>query len=92
MQAQMAASTVIPGVVFSGSMDGFLRAYGAKDGKVLWEYNTLQDYQTVNKVPGRGGSLNGPGPVVVDGMVFVNSGYGMWGGKPGNVLLMLSMD
>jgi polyvinyl alcohol dehydrogenase (cytochrome) len=84
--AQPAAVTAIPGVVFSGSVDGHLRAYSAEEGKVLWDFDTVRDYQTVNGVPGSGGSLNGPGPVVVGGMVFVNSGYGR-AGIAGNVLL-----
>jgi hypothetical protein len=29
----------------------------------------------------------GPGPVVAGGMLYVNSGYGAFGGRPGNVLL-----
>lgn len=85
--AQSAAITVIPGAVFSGSLDGHLRAYSAKDGKILWDYNTVHDYETVNKVPAKGGSLDGPGPVVVGGMLFVNSGYSYFNSLPGNVLL-----
>ena len=90
--AQSAAVTVIPGVVFSGSMDGHLRAYATKDGKVLWDFDTFGDYETVNGVDANGGSLDAAGPVVVGGMLFVNSGYGYFGGKPGNVLLAFSMD
>jgi polyvinyl alcohol dehydrogenase (cytochrome) len=85
--AQSAAVTVIPGVVFSGSLDGHLRAYSAEEGRVLWDFNTVQDYATVNGVRARGGSLNGPGAVIVNGMLFVNSGYARLGGIPGNVLL-----
>jgi polyvinyl alcohol dehydrogenase (cytochrome) len=90
--AQSAAVTVIPGVVFSGSVDGHLRAYSTQDGKVLWDFDTIQDFTTMNAVEGKGGSLDGPGPTVVGGMVFVNSGYGFWGGTPGNVLLAFSVD
>jgi polyvinyl alcohol dehydrogenase (cytochrome) len=90
--AQSAAITVIPGVVFSGSVDGHLRAYATADGKVLWDFDTIQDFPTVNAVEGKGGSLDGPGPTVVGGMVYVNSGYGFWGGMPGNVLLAFSVD
>ena len=32
------------------------------------------------------------GPVVVDGVVYVNSGYGFVGTMPGNVLLAYSVD
>ena len=85
--AQPAAVTAIPGVIFSGSVDGHLRAYSAEDGKVLWDFDTARDFETVNGVKGRGGSLDGPGAVVVRGMVFVNSGYARQNGMPGNVLL-----
>lgn len=54
--------------------------------------DTVQSYKTVNGVPANGGSLDGPGPVVVDGMLFVNSGYALVGGIPGNVLLAFSVD
>ena len=78
----------IPGVVFSGGWDGVLRALSSSTGKVLWEYNTVQDYQTVNGVPGKGGSMGAPGPVIAGGILFVPSGYvGVKGGMPGNVLL-----
>jgi len=86
--ARSAAITAIPGAVFSGTTDGMMRAYSANDGRVLWEFNTARDFETVNGVVGKGGSINGPGPVVVDGMVFTNSGYAYLGsGIPGNVLL-----
>jgi len=42
-------------------------------------------------VPGTGGSLDGAGPVVANGMVFVNSGYPRFGGMPGNVLLAFAL-
>ena len=90
--AQSAAVSVIPGVVFSGSVDGHLRAYSATNGAVLWDVNTAREYETVNGKPARGGSLDVAGPAIVNGMVFVNSGYGQWGGMPGNVLLVFSVD
>lgn len=85
--AQSAAVTVIPGVVFSGAFDGIMRAYSTRDGRVIWEYDTVRDYQTTNQVAGRGGAIDGPGSTVVDGMLYVNSGYGRLSGLPGNVLL-----
>jgi polyvinyl alcohol dehydrogenase (cytochrome) len=90
--AQSAAVTAIPGVVFSGGLDGHLRAYAAASGKILWDVDTKQDYATVNGVVARGGSLDGPGAVVVDGTVYVNSGYTKFGTIPGNVLLAFSVD
>ncbi|HEV2448716.1 MAG TPA: PQQ-binding-like beta-propeller repeat protein, partial [Candidatus Sulfopaludibacter sp.] len=38
--AQPAAVTAIPGVVFSGSVDGHLRAFSTEDGRVVWDFNT----------------------------------------------------
>jgi polyvinyl alcohol dehydrogenase (cytochrome) len=90
--AQSAAVTAIPGVVFSGGLDGHLRAYAAESGHIIWDVDTKKDYATVNGVPARGGSLDGPGAVVVDGMLYVNSGYTNFGTIPGNVLLAFSVD
>ena len=85
--AQPQAVTAIPGVVFSGSVDGHLRAFNTEDGRVIWDFDTVRDYQTVNGVRARGGSLDGAGPVIAGGTLFVNSGYARNGGLAGNVLL-----
>jgi polyvinyl alcohol dehydrogenase (cytochrome) len=85
--AQSAAVTSIPGVVFSPSMDGHVRGYNAEDGKVIWDFDTAREFPTVNGIKAKGGSIDGPGAVVVGGMLFVNSGYSRFGGLPGNVLL-----
>ena len=90
--AQSAAVSAIPGVAFSGSVDGHRRAYAASDGAILWDFDTIRAYDTVNGVPARGGSLDGPGPAIAGGMLLVNSGYAVWGGMPGNVLLAFSVD
>ncbi len=89
--AQSGAVSAIPGVVFSGSMDGHLRAYSAEEGRILWDFDTVREFETVNGVRASGGSLSGPGAVVVGGMVFVNSGYRS-GAMPGNVLLAFAPD
>jgi polyvinyl alcohol dehydrogenase (cytochrome) len=90
--AQLAAVTAIPGVVFSGSMDGHIRAYSAEDGKIIWQFDTAREFKTVNGVAARGGSLDVSGAVVAGGMVYVNSGYMFLGGMPGNVLLAFGLD
>ena len=90
--AQSAAVTAIPGAVFSGSLDGHLRVFATEGGRLLWDFDTIRDYSTVNGIKARGGSLDGPGPVVVNGTVFVNSGYSRFGvGIPGNVLLAFAV-
>ena len=90
--AQPAAVSSIPGVIFSGSLDGHFRAYDSSNGKVLLDVNTINEYDTVNDVPARGGSINGPGATIAGGMVFVNSGYSTIGFMQGNVLLAFSVD
>ncbi len=90
--AQSAAVSAIPGAVFSGSVDGHLRGYSTRDGKVIWDFDTAQEFHTVNGLTAKGGSMDGPGPVVAGGMLYVCSGYGTWGGLPGNVLLAFSVD
>jgi polyvinyl alcohol dehydrogenase (cytochrome) len=90
--AQSQAVSAIPGAVFSGSADGHIRAYATSDGKVLWDFDTTRTFSAVNGQPAHGGSLDGPGPVIAEGMLFVSSGYGQWGGMPGNVLLAFAAD
>lgn len=85
--AQTAAVTAIPGVVFAGAMSGVMRAFDSATGKVVWQYDTVRKFKTVNGAPGSGGALDQSGPVVVDGWVYINSGYANWGAQPGNVLL-----
>jgi polyvinyl alcohol dehydrogenase (cytochrome) len=90
--AQGAAVTVVPGAVLSGSYDGGLRAYGADDGRLLWQFDTNREFTTVNGVKAKGGSMDAPGPIVAGRLLFVNSGYGGIVGRPGNVLLMFGID
>jgi polyvinyl alcohol dehydrogenase (cytochrome) len=90
--AQGAAVTLIPGALLSGSMDGGVRAYAVGDGALLWQFDTNREFTTVNGVKASGGSMDGPGPIVAGGLLFVNSGYGGITGRPGNVLLVFGVD
>jgi polyvinyl alcohol dehydrogenase (cytochrome) len=91
-RGQIGAASSIPGMVFTGGWDGILRAVDA-NGKVVWSFNTRQDFQTVNGVQAKGGSLGSPGPTIVGGIVYVASGYiGMQNGYPGNVILAFSIN
>jgi polyvinyl alcohol dehydrogenase (cytochrome) len=76
----------------SGSVDGALRIYSVASGEVVWEFDTNREFPTVNGVPARGASMLGPGPTVAGGMVFVNSGYGAFLGRPGNALLAFGLE
>jgi polyvinyl alcohol dehydrogenase (cytochrome) len=90
--SQSAAATVMPGVVFSGTADGHLRAYSIKDGSIIWEVDTAKPVETVNAGQAKGGTLDGGGPIIVNGILFTNSGYGRLIGYPGNLLLAFSVD
>jgi len=90
--AQSAAISAIPGAVFSGSADGHIRAYASADGKVIWEFDTTREFTTVNGVTAKGGSMDGPGPVIAGELLLVPSGYAAWGGLPGNVLLAFTPE
>lgn len=91
--AQSQAATVIPGAVFSGTADGHLRAYSTKDGAVIRDFDTAaQSYDAINGVKAKGGTLDGGGPVVVNGVLYINSGYGRLIGQPGNLLLAFTVD
>jgi len=97
MRAQSAAPAAMPGVVFSGTMDGWFRAYDARTGKVLWAFSTTaQTYDTVNGVKDQpGGDIDGLGPAISGGMVYTMSGFNgasNTGGNGANVLLAFSVD
>jgi polyvinyl alcohol dehydrogenase (cytochrome) len=92
LNSQSAAATVIPGVVFSGTADGRLRAYSTKDGAIIWEVDTAQPINTVNAGVTKGGTLDGGGPTVANGVLYTNSGYGRLIGYPGNLLLAFTVD
>ena len=97
VRAQSAAPAVMPGVVFSGTLDGWFRAYDAASGKILWEFSTTaQTYNTVNGNPAQpGGGIDGMGPTIAGGMVYTMSGFNgaaRTGGNGINVLLAFSVD
>ena len=81
-------------LVFAGSLDGRFFAYSVKEGKRVWEFDTLREFSAVN-APAKqahGGSIDAAGPVIIDDWVFTNSGFGGHGQLPGNVLLAFSLD
>jgi polyvinyl alcohol dehydrogenase (cytochrome) len=90
--ALISAPTIIPGVLFSGSNDGALRAHSTKDGSIIWEFDTNREFETLNGVHAGGGAIQGPGPAVAGGMLYLNSGYGDHLGRPGNVLLAFEVQ
>ncbi|MGD0131445.1 MAG: PQQ-binding-like beta-propeller repeat protein [Bryobacteraceae bacterium] len=92
VKAALAAVSAMPGIAFSGSWGGRLRAYSTKTGEIVWDFDALRDFDTINHVPAHGGSFDGGGPAIANGMLITTSGYGFVGGKAGNVLLAFSVD
>jgi polyvinyl alcohol dehydrogenase (cytochrome) len=97
VRAHSAAASVMPGIVFAGTLDGWFRAYDSKTGKIVWQYSTTaQTYDTVNGVKDQpGGGIDGMGPTIAHGIVYTMSGFNgasRTGGNGNNVLLAFSVD
>ncbi len=97
VRAQSAAPGAMPGVVFSGTLDGWLRAYDSATGQIIWAFSTTaQTYQTVNGIAEQpGGGIDGMGPTIAGGMLYTMSGFNgasRTGGNGVNVLLAFSVD
>ena len=90
--AMISAPTLIRGILFAGANDGALRAFSTTDGSIVWEFDTNRQFETLNGVRAGGGAIQGPGPTIAGGMLYLNSGYGDHLGRPGNVLLAFAVE
>jgi polyvinyl alcohol dehydrogenase (cytochrome) len=86
--AQRSPPTVIPGAVIAPSMDGHIRAFAVKTGEIIWDFDAVRDFTTVNGIAAKGGSFGSTGVTLAAGYLYVNSGYSS---MPGNVLLAFSV-
>ena len=86
-----AAPTVAGDVVFAPALDGYVRAFATGDGSELWRFQTARPFETINGVEAHGGSIDGAGVQVAGRMVYVQSGYSLFGRLPGNVLLAFEL-
>ena len=86
------AVSVIPGIVFAGAMDGHFRAYDSATGKIVWDNDTAIMHSVLGGRSAQGGVLDGAGPTIADGMVYVTTGYQGRSGSNGSVLLAYSVD
>jgi polyvinyl alcohol dehydrogenase (cytochrome) len=82
-----AAPLVIDKSVVAGALDGRIFIYDARNGDIVWQYDTLRDFTTLNGVEGKGGSIDSQSVFAGAGMLFIGSGYGQFSQAPGNVLL-----
>ena len=83
--------TAGPGIIVTGALDGMLEIYDSLDGKLLWSFDTLTDFQTVNDVPASGGAIDTHGPTLADDLLIAVSGYQTFGQKPGNAPLVFEL-
>jgi polyvinyl alcohol dehydrogenase (cytochrome) len=81
-----AATLLVDGAVIQGSNDGFIRVFDAQRGEPLFTFDTARPFETVNGVEGKGGAIDNATVVAANGMLLVQSGYGLMG-VPGNLLL-----
>jgi len=90
---QPAAITAIPGAIFSGSLDGHLRAYAPAGGKILWDIDTAATYDAVNGIKAYGGNIDGSAQIVANGTLFVNSGNATsTSPRRGDAVLAITVD
>ena len=80
-------------LVFTGAGDGKIRVFSAHSGQQLWHYDTTPSVVTVGGGSAHGGSIGGgAGPVVQDGTLIVESGYGFAFRMPGNLMLVFEVQ
>jgi polyvinyl alcohol dehydrogenase (cytochrome) len=81
------APVIIDGAVVAGALDGTIYVIDSKTGKQLWTGKTAMDYDGINGVKGKGGAIDSNSITAANGLLLVNSGYGLFGQAAGNVLL-----
>ncbi len=86
------AITATPELVVAGSLDGFLEIYDADSGATLWSDDSWKPFETVNGMKASGGAYDAHGPMVAGDQVIVSSGYGSFGQKAGNALLVYQLE
>lgn len=81
-----AAALLVDGAVVQGANDGFVKVFDGLSGVVLFSFDTARSFDTINGVQGHGGAIDNASVVAGNGMLFVQSGYGLMG-VPGNLML-----
>ena len=89
--AASAPVTATDELVLVGGLDGVLRIHSSRSGELLWSYDTVRVYDTVNGVAAKGGSIDSSGAVLIDGKLILNSGYDKFREIPGNALIVFEL-
>jgi polyvinyl alcohol dehydrogenase (cytochrome) len=58
---------------------------------LLWDFDTAREFKTVSGALAHGGAMDNAGVMFADDMVFMQSGYELFGQLPGNVLLAFKL-
>ena len=73
-------------------MDGITRAYNIQTGEIEWQLDTTQAFDSITGESASGGSMGGAaGPVAMNGLLVLSSGYGIYNHMAGNLLLALEV-
>jgi polyvinyl alcohol dehydrogenase (cytochrome) len=91
MDAYSGPATSTDGLVIASSLSGYLFAHDAATGELVWEYNTVQEYPTINGIAAKGGSIDATGPVLSGDYMIVSTGYATFGQMPGNAVLVFRL-
>jgi polyvinyl alcohol dehydrogenase (cytochrome) len=81
------APTVIGDHIVSGGLDGRIYIVERKTGKLVSQLETARDFDTVNGVKGNGASVDNASIIAANGLLILNSGYGLFGQGAGNVMI-----
>ena len=88
-------------LVFFGDLDGRLWALDVSTGETRWQHDSWQQYDVVNgdraqqddegRSYAEGGAFDAHGPMLADDLLIVASGYGNFGQRGGNALLVFQI-
>ncbi|GGG48184.1 cytochrome CBB3 [Pseudohongiella nitratireducens] len=91
MDVYSGPASALDDMVIATSLNGHLFAHDAQTGEVVWEYDTVRSYETINGVEAQGGAIDSSGPVISGDYLIVNSGYATFSQMPGNVVLVFRL-
>jgi polyvinyl alcohol dehydrogenase (cytochrome) len=78
-------------LVFAAMLDGQVTIFDAANGDLLWQYDSWRDFEAVNGLAARGGAIDVHGPLVAGRQLIIQSGYGSFGQRGGNALLVFEL-
>ena len=82
-----AAPSSTDDLVFAPTLDGKVNAFNAVSGELLWVFDTKREFESVNGIAAHGGAIDNAGVQLAEDMLFVQSGYSLFGQMPGNAFI-----